>query len=273
MQFDPVEHGIFPVQRRYVFEIDQIARIHADEMMGGELFLQLAHRARDAIFPVVEVEEQIVVDDFDVHDVEDAYPLLFKARGERDAGIVAPVPEFFENAPKFHEKITVQTWPSAEKKLGKIRDFIVADSSGENIITASSQWILIDFHKKRPLVSREGLPAYQVIPERALQTDFPKIADVSRVDCRMEFNVRFDDIDFNKHVNNAVYPLWAAEAVGADFRTAHTPEEIEVAFEKECRLGEKVIVETERNGQISLHRICSLNDGRELARVKIAWKM
>ena len=178
-----------------------------------------------------------------------------------------------DRLPKFHEKITVLTWPSAEKKLGKIRDFIVADSSGENIITASSQWILIDFHKKRPLVSREGLPAYQVIPERALQTDFPKIADVSRVDCRMEFNVRFDDIDFNKHVNNAVYPLWAAEAVGADFRTAHTPEEIEVAFEKECRLGEKVIVETERNGQISLHRICSLNDGRELARVKIAWKM
>ena len=178
-----------------------------------------------------------------------------------------------DRLPKFHEKITVQTWPSAEKKLGKIRDFIVADSCGENIITASSQWILIDFHKKRPLVSREGVPAYQVIPERALQTDFPKIADVSRVDCRMEFNVRFDDIDFNKHVNNAVYPLWAAEAVGADFRTAHTPEEIEVTFEKECRLGEKVIVETERNGQISLHRICSLNDGRELARVKIAWKM
>ena len=178
-----------------------------------------------------------------------------------------------DRLPKFHEKITVLTWPSAEKKLGKIRDFIVADSSGENIITASSQWILIDFHKKRPLVSREGLPAYQVIPERALQTDFPKIADVSRVDCQMEFNVRFDDIDFNKHVNNAVYPLWAAEAVGADLRTAHTQEEIEVAFEKECRLGEKVIVETERNGQISLHRICSLNDGRELARVKIAWKM
>ena len=42
-----------------------------------------------------------------------------------------------DRLPKFHEKITVQTWPSAEKKLGKIRDFIVADSSGENIITAS----------------------------------------------------------------------------------------------------------------------------------------
>ena len=112
-----------------------------------------------------------------------------------------------------------------------------------------------------------------MIAERSVETDFPKIANVTRTDCQMDFNVRFDDIDFNNHVNNAVYPLWAAEAVGTGFRSEHTPSEIEISFKKECRLGEKVSVRTELNDLISLHSICSQTDNRELARLKITWKI
>ncbi len=178
-----------------------------------------------------------------------------------------------ERLPQLHEKIIVRTWPSVEKKLGAVRDFAVFDENGKNIIKASSQWILIDFHKKRPVGLRDNLPEYQVIAERAVETDFPKIADIAGTDCQMNFNVRFDDIDFNNHVNNAVYPLWASEAVGTEFRSSHTPAEIEVMFKKECRLGEKVIVETELNGLISLHSVRSQTDNRELARLKITWKI
>lgn len=174
--------------------------------------------------------------------------------------------------PCFHEHIKVVTWPAVEKKLGAVRDFAVFDQNGENIINASSQWILIDFNKKRPVCLRDNLPEYSVIPERSIETEFPKIAEPEKVDCRAEFNVRFDDIDFNDHVNNAVYPLWATEAVGSVFRKSHLPAEIEVAFKKECLLGEKVVVETDLNGLSSVHSIKSLCDGRELARVKIAWK-
>ena len=52
-----------------------------------------------------------------------------------------------ERLPRLHEKIIVQTWPAVEKKLGAVRDFAVFDANGKNIINASSQWILIDFHK------------------------------------------------------------------------------------------------------------------------------
>ncbi|MDY4841262.1 MAG: thioesterase [Alphaproteobacteria bacterium] len=178
-----------------------------------------------------------------------------------------------ERLPQLHEKIIVRTWPAVEKKLGAVRDFAVFDENGKNIIKASSQWILIDFHKKRPVSLRDNLPEYPVITERAVETDFPKIADIAGIDCQMNFNVRFDDIDFNNHVNNAVYPLWASEAVGTEFRSSHTPAEIEVMFKKECRLGEKVIVETELNGLISLHSVRSQTDNRELARLKITWKI
>ena len=174
--------------------------------------------------------------------------------------------------PKIHENIKVQTWPSAEKMLGAIRDFVVYDEGGDVIILASSQWILIDFEKKRPLSLKNNLPQYQVIDERALDTDFAKIAEPTNITCRKEFNVRFDDIDINGHVNNAVYPLWASEAVAEDFRTAHEPQEIEIAFKKECKYGERIEVLTEENGMLATSTIKSLQDGRELARVKIVWE-
>lgn len=178
-----------------------------------------------------------------------------------------------DRLPKLHEKIIVQTWPAVEKKLGAVRDFAVLDEHGKNIIRASSQWILIDFHKKRPVGLRDNLPEYQVIAERSVETDFPKIADVARTDCQMDFNVRFDDIDFNNHVNNAVYPLWAAEAVGAESATGAYAGRNRGLFQKRMPSGRKSDCANRTNDLISLHSIRSQTDNRELARLKITWKI
>lgn len=173
--------------------------------------------------------------------------------------------------PHWHETIKIITWPCEERRLGAIRDFRVEDEQGNTIITAASQWILIDFNKKRPVGLRENLPEYQIIPERALATDFAKLPDLGQISRRTAFKVRYDDIDVNKHVNNAVYPLWATEAVDETFRLSHVPEEIEIAFKKEGHYGEAIEALTEMDDLISLHSICTVDDNRELARIRIRW--
>ena len=174
--------------------------------------------------------------------------------------------------PKMHEKIRLLTWPAVEKKLGAIREFLLLDDKGKPIIKASSQWILIDAARRKPITLRENLPMYQVIDERVIETDLAKIPEPQRIDEKSEFFIRFDDIDLNNHVNNAVYPLWASEAVGIEFRSIHTPSEIEISFKKEGLYGENVSVETEINHLVSVHSIKASGDGRELARVRILWK-
>lgn len=173
--------------------------------------------------------------------------------------------------PTLHEKITVQTWPAEEKKLGAIRDFIITDEQGKTLITASSQWILIDFARKRPVSLKDHLPQYTVIPERTLNTDFPKLPEPEQSNNVSKFSVRFDDIDINMHVNNAVYPLWATESVPHEFRNEHFPCEIEIAFKKEGHLDEDIEVITHLSENVSLHSIKALTDGRELARLRIKW--
>ena len=175
--------------------------------------------------------------------------------------------------PRLHETIRIETWPAVEKRLGAIRDYEVFGENGESIIRASSQWILINFAKKRPVGLRENLPEYTVLPERALDTEFPKIGEIERIDERFKFRVRFDDIDLNKHVNNAVYVLWATEAVEADFRLSHNPRKIDIAFKKEGYMGEKITVLTQHDGLKTLHSIRTYDgDERELSRVSIEWE-
>lgn len=173
--------------------------------------------------------------------------------------------------PKIHQKIVVQSWPSVEKKLGAIREFLITDENGSELIRASSQWILIDFTKKRPVSLRDHLPDYQIIPERAVETDFEKIENNREPEKKIEFKIRFDDIDVNGHVNNALYPLWATEALEDNFRKSHTPAEIEIAFRKEGLFGETAEVASSLDNRTSYHYIFSTSERRELARVKIMW--
>lgn len=173
--------------------------------------------------------------------------------------------------PKIHENIKIITWPSEERKLGAIRDFAVYDNSGNMIITATSQWILIDFARKRPISLKDNLPEYTVINEHTMISNFEKLPQPQKIDFEKNFSIRFDDIDINMHVNNALYPLWASEALDHTFRDEHLISEIEISFKKEGHLGEDINVTTEINQLQTLHSIKSLSDNRELSTIRINW--
>lgn len=173
--------------------------------------------------------------------------------------------------PQIHQKIKVFSWPSAEKKLGAYRDYEIQNEDGETLIRASCQWILIDFAKRRPVSLRDHLPAYDIISERAVDTDFPKIRNLAHTDYEIDFKIRFDDIDFNKHVNNAIYPLWASEALPMDYRSKHIPQQIEISFKKEALLGDNVHIQSEIEAKETVHVITAASDGRELSRILIKW--
>jgi len=174
-------------------------------------------------------------------------------------------------APKIHEPVVITTWPSEERKLSVVRDYEMADKDGNILVQASTQWVLINIENKRPQAIRANLPEYQVVSEKADNFEFTKLILPETFDLYKEIAVRFDDIDVNNHVNNAVYPLWASEAVSPEFRDNHAVSELEIAFKKEAFLGEKVKVATAMDNLNSFHEIISLADERELARVSVVW--
>jgi len=174
--------------------------------------------------------------------------------------------------PIVHEKIKIQTWPSGENKFMAFRDFVVFDENGVEIMKATSQWVLVDVARKRPVSLDQYLPEYMYIDERVLGQDFAKLLPPEKEDYSKEFEARFDDIDLNRHVNNAIYPLWACEALPADFHEKYLPTEIEISFKKECLCGQRVKVKTSLDALVSSHHIVCLSEPKDLALLRISWK-
>ena len=174
--------------------------------------------------------------------------------------------------PKIHEKFVVETWPAEAKLWGAIRDFVIYNEAGDILIKASSQWVLIDINRKRPVPLAKHFENYKAVEERAINIEFSRTDDFTNPETEQKFVVRFDDIDINRHVNNAIYPLWASESVGSDWRNNHTPARIELWFKKEALFGQTIAVLTKIKGNTSFHSITDEAKENELARCNIEWK-
>ena len=176
-----------------------------------------------------------------------------------------------ERFPRLDEHIIIETWPAEAKLWGAIRDFLLKDDAGNVIIRASSQWALIDYARRRPVPLQKHFPKYSYRAERAIDADFAKMEIPEKIDAIYEYTVRFDDVDINHHVNNAVYSLWASESVAKDFRLGHIPHKIELNFKKEALYGEIVVVETTQKEKVSTHVMRDKTSNAVLAECRIEW--
>jgi medium-chain acyl-[acyl-carrier-protein] hydrolase len=153
------------------------------------------------------------------------------------------------------EELTFSTWPSEHAALKASRDFEVRGADGRLMVRATSQWILIDLATRRPLRLSDRLPNFESFPQRAYDKSFDKFADFE-LQKSHEFKCRYDDVDVNQHINNAVYAVWATESVGFDFRNSHKLCGIELNFKKEIAANVPgVIVDTLIDDNVSYHRI------------------
>lgn len=158
--------------------------------------------------------------------------------------------------PRDGDELTFETWPSGFAGLKATRDFIVRDKNGEIIIRATSQWVLIDMNSRRPLRLAENLPTtYTPDGVRAWDVPFEKFAEFESEKTQI-FKCRYDDIDVNKHINNAVYATWATESVGHEFRDTHRLRGIEINFKKEIpEIISEIKIDTKIEDNTSHHKI------------------
>lgn len=157
--------------------------------------------------------------------------------------------------PREGEELTFITWPSAHDALKAVRDFQIRGADDRLMVRATSQWIMIDIENRRPIRLGDRLAAWDKYPERAWTRTFDKFPDFDVQKTRTH-KCRFDDVDVNQHVNNAVYAVWATESVGFDFRNTHKLRGMEINFKKEIAPDiAEVSVDVAINGDTSHHKI------------------
>jgi len=178
--------------------------------------------------------------------------------------------------PVIGEKITVRTWPFSFRKFYAYRQYEILDKDGQVIGTADSVWFIIDTEKRKAhKIGSEMYAAFRLSEDNKQSLDFGKLNPPEVIDEERSFDVRYSDIDTNRHVNNVKYMDWALETVPVDIVLKYTLKNIKVIYEKETTYGEVIKASTqiiyEDDKVVCLHKIED-KDGNRLTLAKTTWE-
>ena len=177
-------------------------------------------------------------------------------------------------APRLHEELEVETWPSGVDRLAALRDFRVRGAEGAEVARAISQWYVLDLATRRPRPPLELLDHARFdieVPHAVSFTD-GKLPPLEHWEREKRFHIRYSDIDRNLHVNNGSYLSWAIEAMPREVWQATRVAALEVQYRAECTLGSAVLSRVvPADGGAYAHGIVREEDGKELARLRTRW--
>jgi medium-chain acyl-[acyl-carrier-protein] hydrolase len=178
--------------------------------------------------------------------------------------------------PALGARLEVTTWPSGMAGRFATRDFEVSDGGGP-VLTATSSWMVISLDKKQPVKVEDVVGPGYAIDRRALDDPFASLPVLSARDSEFRFRVETAHLDWNRHVNNAVFVQWALEAVPLGVLRSRALMELEVSYRAEALYGDEVLsaaqsVPVEGAGLVFLHQIFNAATGTELARLRTRWE-
>lgn len=179
----------------------------------------------------------------------------------------------FDDYPEGIYDLTIKTEPRGYNKMFAYRDFYISHQ-GKQIGKATSTWTLVDLATKSMANAAEVLADNKYMVQHEKREDdlsYGKIRLPEKFDISKTFEVRFDDLDVNRHVNNANYIVWAIEPLDIDFRRSHKLKTVDMMFKKEIAYGHKVLSEVAIAGNTTTHAVKNADTGEELCLMSAEW--
>ena len=179
----------------------------------------------------------------------------------------------FEDYPEGIYDLTIETEPRGYNKIFAFRDFYITHDN-KLIGRASSTWAMVDLETKSMANVSEILAdnSYMVQHEkREDDLNYGKIKLPEEFDTEKLFEIRFDDLDVNKHVNNANYIIWAFEPLDFGFRREHKLKTLDMVFKKEITFGSTVLSKLKINDNTTTHVLMNAQTGEELCLINAEW--
>ena len=159
--------------------------------------------------------------------------------------VISKMRIIFQKTPYHRQKIVCKTWPITPNKITLERDFEIKDITGELLVSATSEWCMIDADTRRVcrIHGDAVMPGIDYIEERATTGEYTKQKfDVEDKDFCFERVIRSSDIDMNDHANNTKYAIMVTDCFTTDFLKEHDFASFEIHFLKECFEGQTLSV-------------------------------
>lgn len=174
------------------------------------------------------------------------------------------------------DEVRMRSWLAGLRKLYGLRDYRMWHPDGSVLVNATSDWLLIDIARRRPVRIPPDIKLLAEEPdERAIDGDGPRLAAPARTDYATRFTVRHTDLDLNGHVNNVVYLGWVMQAVPDDLPTTHRVAAFDLVFRAETLFGTEVVAESEQvesaEGLTFVHQVRHAGKDSPVVLAKTTW--
>lgn len=174
--------------------------------------------------------------------------------------------------PMMGQSLIVETWIADLNTVVSQRCYRIKDNQGNVLIEGMTNWALISASNLRPVVITKYLliDMNQIDGEKlAFSLDKIRLLPPQRSDFDTHFMSRFDEMDTNFHINNAIYPTWAAESLPQNWQKTKVPTCVQINFKMPTKAFEQIDITTQISEEETLHRISVADETKAL--VKINW--
>lgn len=180
----------------------------------------------------------------------------------------------FDEYPSHLDEIVIKTQARGVSRIMAHRDFWFYNSDGKFLGRATSGWMLVDMDSREIVPIQKELGIMGLYEKNEDDLEFEKIKPFDEVDFEKEFDVRYDDIDLNKHANNANYISWAFEALPFEFKASNKLKTLDMVFKKEIQYGNKVLslAKFDEQEKITHHIVKNSSTGDDLCLIKATFK-
>ena len=147
--------------------------------------------------------------------------------------------DFFDRLPSLDEEFTLSTYHDPSHGYNTLRVFHVSKNDAE-IVRAKSSWLLVDVKTGRAVKAASHLPEISNGDTSAITPEFAEIPEVPEIKSAKKIPVKWHDLDYNGHVNNAVYFGWIFDELEQDA----VLRKISASFRSGAKLGEVITLES-----------------------------
>lgn len=175
--------------------------------------------------------------------------------------------------PKWNDKITIQTWPKAHETLVFLRDYEVFSEKGELLVSASSEWMIVDYRVNR-IMRMDQMSMHIDFPDQkhAIQNRVQKLKRVPLSENTTFHKVFISELDMNDHVNNVNYAKWMIDQFDYSFYQKHTLKEIIINYSYQLKAEDQYTFATEQTESLAFNTTIYNQERKEICKISTHWK-
>lgn len=175
----------------------------------------------------------------------------------------------FVRRPSWKEVVRLRSNTGKASALQARRFVEMSDMEGNIIARADLMWVLIDVNSRRPIPLKRAMAQMPDECPAIIETKMEPAEEFERTET-VEMVAPRRDVDFNGHINNGSYLIWALETLPEDMQPGAAPRRFRINFKRETFAGTAISVEHRLAGKQTQHSI--VGEGELRAELIIDWE-